>query len=113
MDDQKKEKEETFLDGPMLNYESENCIASGSKLQYSKYDGEESSSTINQLNLDEELDFSKFKVGTNKRINIFEAVLEQEAEYESDISEEEEVGDQRLRPKSQDGDRPKSSCRGI
>jgi hypothetical protein len=46
------------------------------------------------------------------RINIFEAVLEQEAEYESEYTEdslEKELNQQkRERPKSCQGDRPKS-----
>jgi hypothetical protein len=39
-DTQTKQQEETFLDCPALNYESENCIASTGKLNYSKMDGD-------------------------------------------------------------------------
>lgn len=51
-DEQTKQQDETYLDGPILGFESENCIGSAGKANYYKSDGEllmqeDSSSTIN------------------------------------------------------------------
>lgn len=82
-DEQTKQQDETFLDGPILNFESENCIASAGKTSYYKSDGEllmqeDGDSTLNQniVELDDgDACMPPPPPKRHTRINIFDAVL--------------------------------------